>query len=130
MLLHLNKLDNIDLVAGGIGDWLCRKTPTYEAVLKEYGAFNSFQDYVGQTPVDIAGDLRKSKCVKTMISHFLQEEHQQTILRAFLEPGNFEQYGVNRIEFQPTKLRGNWASELDAREMLINFTSSKEMNKI
>jgi ankyrin repeat protein len=71
-LLKLNSLDKLKL---GQKSLLSRKNPLelQNEHLAERGAFNSFQTFDGQTPIDIAGDKEHFKCVKYIIKHFLQE---------------------------------------------------------
>jgi len=74
-LLKLNTIDKIKLEESSLWKTATLNGPgTIEEFLAERGAFNSFQTYDGQTPVDIAGDLGHFKCVKYIIKHFLKEK--------------------------------------------------------
>ena len=74
-LLNLNTIDKIVLEGNSLWRTVSGKgAPTTEQFLEDKGAFNSFQTFDGQTPVDIAGDLGHFKCVKYIIKHFLREK--------------------------------------------------------
>ena len=65
---------------------------SYDMYFEKHGAFNLFETADQQTPCDIAGDLGHYRCLKEMIKHFLQEEEQRRIIRAFSKFGS-EQTG-------------------------------------
>ena len=61
--------------------------------VKKYGAFNLFHTMDGATPIDIAGDLGKTKSLRAIISHFLQPKNRKVIINAFTEPWKFKKFG-------------------------------------
>jgi len=42
----------------------------------------------GVTPIDVAGDLEKWKCIRIMVEHFLKKE-QKAMMNAFTDPWLF-----------------------------------------
>ena len=65
-------------------------------MIDKHGAFNAYQTRNGQTPADIAGDLKNYKCLLHMVEYFFEEQNLE-IRNSFITPKIVEKFDKKRF---------------------------------
>ena len=120
VLLQLNSYDLIQPKG------CCQSQEKY---IKKFGAFNAFQTKNGQTPVDIAGDLGKFRCVKAMVEHFLEKE-EANIRASFITPALVKKFEPERFDAEPCYSRIEFSrNDTSPQRIKLAFIKSAKFSK-
>lgn len=69
---------------------------TREEYIAEQGAFNMFMTSNDQTPADIAGDMQNNRCLREMVNHFSEKDHDE-IISAYATQSIRKKFGAQRF---------------------------------